>query len=269
MRGRMAQIAAWIDRAAPELMVVDVSVEVTALCRLMGVPVVAVAMQGDRTDRAHQLGYGLAEMLLACWPASVPTHGPSAWNDKTFYAGAFSRFDDRIGTNDHTRADPTRTNRPRQVVLLLGGGGTDIAIDDIRAARAATPHWHWEILGPGHRWQADPWAALCAADVVVTHAGQNALAEVAAARTPAAVIPQRRPHNEQFATAATLDKAELALVRYEWPAPSEWSTVLEKAAERDGRRWALWCPGDGAARAAQFVESTALRMANSTTCVRQ
>ena len=38
LRRRMAIIAEWIDAAQPDLMVVDVSVEVAVLCRLMGVP---------------------------------------------------------------------------------------------------------------------------------------------------------------------------------------------------------------------------------------
>ena len=42
-----------------------------------------------------------------------------------------------------------------------------------------------------------PGAELRAADVVVTHAGQNAVAEVAAARRPAVVVPKDRPYGEQ------------------------------------------------------------------------
>lgn len=46
---------------------------------------------------------------------------------------------------------------------------------------------------------------------VVTHADQNALAEVAAVRRPAIVVPRQRPHDEQTTAAAVLDTGR-------WPA---------------------------------------------------
>jgi len=257
LRSRMATIAAWIGRNAPAVMVVDVSVEVSMLCRLLGVPVVGVAMQGDRTDRAHRLGYDLAEALLACWPAPMTSHAwPQHWIDKTCFVSAFSRFDARISV----RAGGTSGSGPRRAALLLGAGGTDVGDGQIAATVAATPDWQWDVLGGGAgTWTADPWSTLCAADVVVTHAGQNALAEVAAARTPAVVIPQDRPHDEQRATATHLERAGLAVVRSRWPAPSAWPALLDEAAAADGSLWSAWCPGDGADRAARFIESVARR----------
>ena len=71
LRRRMALIADWINAAEPDLMVVDVSVEVAMLCRLLGVPTVVVAMRGDRLDRAHRAAYDSAHALLAPWAAEV------------------------------------------------------------------------------------------------------------------------------------------------------------------------------------------------------
>ena len=51
---RMEQIARWLARSAPPLMVVDVSVEVTVLCRLLGTPVLVVATIG--TTASHATG---------------------------------------------------------------------------------------------------------------------------------------------------------------------------------------------------------------------
>jgi hypothetical protein len=251
----MSSIATWIEQVMPAVMVVDVSVEVTTLCRLMGIPVIAVAMPGDRTDRAHRLGYDLATALIACWPPSViPPSWPRAWVEKTRFVGAFSRFDAQVDTS---RAD-ARPDGRRRAVLMLGAGGNIISRNDIQNAIGATPHWHWDILGaPDQRWWADLWPTLRAADVVITHAGQNAVAEVAAARTPAVIIPQPRPHGEQHATATALDRAGLATIAPRWPQASAWPGLLNEAASRDGQRWADWCPGDGAARAADLIESLA------------
>lgn len=258
LRRRMAAIAAWVERAQPAAVVVDVSVEVAALCRLMGVPVVVVAMQGDRTDRAHRMGYDLADALLACWPPELADPDwPPHWIEKACFASAFSRFDARIVSH------APRAEGRRRVAVLMGAGGTDVGAAEVAAADAATPGWDWDVLGGSAGWTADPWPVLRSADVVVTHAGQNALAEVAASRTPAVVVPQDRPHGEQVATAALLERAGLATVRRRWPAPDAWPSLLEATAARDGNGWALWCPGDGADRAARFVDGVAER---STAC---
>ncbi len=241
LRRRMARIARWIEEAAPALLVVDVSVEVAVLARSMGVPVLVTAMRGDRTDPPHELGYDLAHELLAPWPAAFADPG-WRWSAKTRYVGAFSRFDGRTPAHQH--------GGRRRVVVLLGAGGTDQAVDPA----VTTPGWDWEWFGtPGH-WSPDPWAALSSADVVVTHAGQNAIAEVAAARRPAVVLPQRRPFGEQAATADVLARNGLAVVRHTWPTATEWPSVLAEAVALGGDRWVEWSPGDGARRAARVID---------------
>jgi hypothetical protein len=124
----------------------------------------------------------------------------------------------------------------------------------LEAARAATPGWEWTTLGPPEdRWVDDPWPLLCAADVVVTHAGQNAIADVAAARRPAIVVPQPRPHGEQRALARALGHAGLATVEPGWPEPARWPALLEEAVARGGAGWDRWSDGGGAARAATVL----------------
>jgi len=247
---RAAEITRWVARARPALVVVDVSVEVAVLVRSLGVPVVVAAMRGERTDRAHATAYDLADALLAPWPADLPEPWPSAWLDKTWHVGALSRLDDR-------------PKRPapggRRVAVLWGQGGSDVGLADVRAAERATPGWTWDVIGmPGGTWVADPWPVLQAADVVVTSAGQNALAEVAAAGRPAVVLPQERPYGEQRANAAALTRAGLAVVREAWPAAEQWSDLLTETAALDGGRWKQWSDGRGAARAAAVLDRAAL-----------
>jgi hypothetical protein len=238
----MARIARWIEEAEPSLMVVDVSVEVAVLARSMGVPVLVAAMRGDRTDAPHELGYDLAGALLAPWPDRFP-EPDWHWESKTRYVGAFSRFDGRVPASS--------TGSTNRVAVLLGAGGADVT------ATAAPAGWEWDWLGGPGRWVADPWPALSSAGVVVTHAGQNAVAEVAAARRPAVVVPQRRPFGEQEATATALERAGLAVVCRKWPRPTEWPEYLERAQALGGERWAEWSPGDGARRAAAVIEELA------------
>lgn len=50
LSARMNQIAEWVSDARPEAVVVDVSVEVALFIRLLGVPVIVVALPGTRVD---------------------------------------------------------------------------------------------------------------------------------------------------------------------------------------------------------------------------
>ncbi|MFJ4969944.1 glycosyltransferase [Streptomyces sp. NPDC088755] len=256
LRGRMARIARWIEETSPRLVVSDVSVEVALLARVLGTPTAVVAMRGDRTDPPHRMAYDLAELLLAPWPATLAEPGwPRHWRAKTVHTGAFSRFDGRPPAPAEERPHGAP---PRRVLLLMGTGGTDISAAEVAAASAASPGWRWVTLGgPDGRWSADPWPSLCAADVVVTHAGQNALAECAAARRPAVVVPQERPFGEQAATGRALTRGRLAVVTPRWPKAKDWTALLEQAHANGGERWSRWAPGDGAARAARALADAA------------
>ncbi|MFI1678249.1 glycosyltransferase [Streptomyces sp. NPDC020607] len=275
-RERMGIIAQWIRRASPSLFVSDVSVEAAALARLMGVPVVVMAMRGDRKDPAHRLGYDLADALIAPWPHTVPEPGwPAHWHAKTVHTGSISRYDGRPRPASDGAAPDSD-----EVVVMLGAGGTALTAERLREARRATPGWSWTVLGSpagseggpipddGHpsTWLEDPWPVLCRARVVVTHGGQNAVAECAAARVPTVVIPEERPHGEQHATARALRSAGLATVRESWPDPEEWPGLLAEAAALPDR-WEQWSPGDGAGRAARLLGDLAARPMRRTVCV--
>jgi Glycosyltransferase family 28 C-terminal domain len=94
----------------------------------------------------------------------------------------------------------------RAVPLRTAVDGTAASIAEIT----------WKTLGlRGGRRTPDPWPDICAADVVITHAGQSCVADVAAARRPAIVLPQPRPFDEQHATAETLRRHRLA-VAHPW-----------------------------------------------------
>ncbi|APE25844.1 MULTISPECIES: glycosyltransferase [Streptomyces] len=260
-RERMAVIAEWIRGADPALFVSDVSVEAATLARLMGTPVVVAAMRGDRQDEAHRLAYALADALLAPWPSSLPEPDwPAHWRAKTVHTGSISRYDGRPRPRPDTEAPPHR----KEVVVMLGAGGTDTSASQLQEARRAAPEWTWTVLGgPRAPWIEDPWPVLCRASVVITHAGQNAVAECAAARAPSIVIPQERPHGEQHATARALAEGGLATVCDTWPPPHAWPALLAETVARPDR-WADWSPGDGARRAARVLTDLALRPSGAT-----
>jgi len=263
LRTRMAAIASWISQAAPAVLVADVSVEVSLLARLMGVPAVTLVLPGRRGDPVHQLGYAVARTLIAPWPAAIPglADGTGPWTRKLRHTGAFSRFDGR------PPPPPPARRSSRTVLVLQGRGGTGIDSHDLHAAARHTPGWAWIALGGTAAWKEDPWADLCHADVVVTHAGLNALAEIAAARKPAVVIPQARPHGEQTATARALASARLAVTVPAWPDAARWPGLLHAALRMGGSRWRSWSTGAAAAHAARLIESAGHRPARQPSCV--
>lgn len=235
---RMAAIAAWITTARPRLMVSDVSVEVAVLARTLGVPVAVVAMRGDRSDPGHELAYDLASGLLAPWPADLAEPGwPDRWTAKTFHSGAFSRFDEIAAQPAQASADVV----PGSVTCLLGSGGSGLSTRDADAIAAATPTWRWTFCGADFGPSQEPLNDLLSrTQIVVTHAGQNAVAEVAALRRPAVVVAQDRPHGEQHATARALERGRIAVTCDGWPPLAQWPRLLDQALERGGSRWSSW-----------------------------
>jgi hypothetical protein len=251
LSARMALIAAWIEQTRPAAVVVDVSVEVALFVRLFGVPVIVMTMPGERTDGPHALVHQLADHIIAAWPQEL--YEPE-WlrrhTAKTSYVGGISRFD---GTG------VTSSVADRVSVLVLGGkGGCEFDQATVDATATQIPEIDWKTLGlRGGPWTADPWPDICAADVVVTHAGQNCVADVAAARRPMIVIPQPRPFNEQYHTADTLHRHGLALATSGWPDANAWRCLIGQARASDPSGWQRWGTGGAAARGAEAIETAA------------
>jgi len=252
LRSRMARVSAWIEQAHPDLMVVDVSVEVALLARLHGLPVITTVLPGSRADPPHVLVHGIARRIVAAWPADVQgmLDGIDADDPRLAHVGAVSRFDQRIEAAGGPKEGGHR------VALLMGRGGAGLDPEDVVSAQASSPDWRWTVVGADEAsWTDDPWQVLLESDVVVTHAGQNALAEVAAARRPAVVIPGDRPYGEQRATAAALrNDGRFPAVALESFPTSGWSHLLGLAARLDGQLWRGWNDGSGAERMAAVIQ---------------
>lgn len=248
-RERLGTIAA---RLADDLtaMVIDTSAEVALLARLLGVRTVVIAMRGDRTDRPHLAAYDAATRIVAPWlsPTGTEPGWPRAWGEKAAFVGAISRFDGR--------RPPAVERRGRRALLVWGAGGTDVSLADIEAARVATANWEWVVRTPDDP-SPDLWRDLAEADVVITHGGANAIAEVAAARRPAVVVAQERPFDEQRATVCALRRLGCCTALDAWPHARAWPKLLAGTAALDGTAWDQWSRGDGAAQAARVIEHVA------------
>ena len=246
-RARMSRVAEWVVERAPDVVVVDVSVEVTLLLRLLGVPTLVVAQPGERDDPPHQLAYRCATAVLAPWPhivrpcASLRDHAA-----KVTYTGGISR----VAASEVVR--PVA----RSVGVVLGGRDVGLGDAVTERLRRAVPALPWVEAG-GCRWVDDIGGTLATAAVVVTHAGQNAVADVAAAGVPAVVVPSPRPHREQELMAAELAHLGLAValppgVGVDVP----WARLVADARGAPPRWW-MWRTEGAVERAADLVERVA------------
>lgn len=260
---RMHEIARWVSDARPEAVVVDVSVEVAVFIRLLGVPVIVMALPGNRVDAPHVLVHRLADHIVAAWPRALCV--PSwlrQWDEKTSYVGGISRFEGRDGGDSGSLIPAKPLSETRVLVLSGAGDAFGASLQDCAAAHSVQS---WTTLGgTGGSWKPDPWRDIREADVVVTHAGQSCIADVAAARRPATVVPQSRPFDEQRATARVLKRHRLAVVAQRVPDPRAWPALLTAATETDPQRWRRWEVAGAANRAAEAIESTARRCRQGT-----
>jgi hypothetical protein len=257
LRRRMAQIAAWIARARPDALVVDVSVEVALLGRLLGVPVVWIAQRGRRIDDPHRTAFQAASAILAPWTQATQHDEICAAPARTVFVGAVSRFDDRT---------PEPPPRRRRVLLLVGRGGHELDAHELRRAIRRTHQWQWSTLGlrdPAHAASASGldidrvWQHLLACDVVVAGAGSNVIAETAAARRPMICLPQTRPFDEQVCAARSLAASGLVECCEHWPPTHRWDALLDRALARDPSRWEIFHDGAAADRIRDQIERVA------------
>lgn len=249
---RHHQLTAAIADRAPALLVSDVSAEIACVARLSGVPVVSVLLPGRRDDAPHRLAFELSRGLLAPWPR--PPTEPEwlrPWASRTFFAGGIGGAGGAGGAVAVT-GQPAAGQVAGQTVIPAFG--TDPAPQQKwRAAAAASRTWNWELdadLLPVEQWRQ----RLAAADVVVAHAGLGTIADLATSGRRSVIIPQPRPFGEQDATAALVRALDIgSLVLPDWPAVSDWDTLLESMSAGPADDWSAWGVQHGARRAAVWL----------------
>lgn len=260
VRRRAAAMSRALAAHEPSLLVVDVSVEATLLARLHGVPVAVVAQPGVRDDVPHSIAHAVARASIAPWPAWV---GDAAWQPGCNVSAT------PVGAIGPPVEVPTGTLRdPDLVALLVGRGGHSLDVDAVRDLARSRPGLRFELLGDVLEgvdepnvamtgWVDDVGARLAAAAAVVTHGGQTSVATVAATRTPAVVVPQQRPFEEQECLARLLGERGLATVVDRDAGTEALAGAIDVVRGADGGAWELWDDGLGAVRAAGLVAAIA------------
>lgn len=259
VRRRVAMATAWIARAQPALMVVDVSVEIAMLARLASTPTVYVRLAGDRSDPAHLEAFRGAVALLSPFAAALDDPSLPEWVlAKTHYAPGLDRF-----------SPPNRSTPCADVLVVVGRGGSSVCGVALAHAAMSTPTRRWTVLGavdpPGAcpanleflGWTEDAGARIANAQVVVGAGGDGVVSAVLAGDRPFVCLPEVRPYDEQVTKARRLGALGAAIHLETWPLASAWPAVLAAAeALPAGPRRALHVQ-DGAARAAAVLLAAA------------
>lgn len=246
-QARLALIADWVARHPVSAFVVDVSVEVTVLARLLGVATVVFTQPGERTDAAHRLGYDLADRIIAPWaPHTIDAAALRSREDRVRRVGGISRYDGRV-----------RAAEPDERRVMFLGRTLDPARLRATIGLLRADGWQVDTAGAGDDDRTDDvWPMLCRAGVVVSAAGQNAVADLAASGARAVVIAQPRPFDEQVATARMLSARGLADTVGADVTPRDLVRLIGRAAARTPA-WVEWQVAGAASRAAAAITGVA------------
>lgn len=238
IRARMAAVAAWVERADPVLMIVDVSVEVALFARLLSVPTLVVRLAGSRIDPPHLEAFRSAERLIAPFPEVLDIAETPAWvRSKTIHAGF-------LGAAPSLGAQAQEDGR---IVVVLGRGGVGGRFVDLASAARAVPGRDWHVLGPVpdaegaalppnlhlHGWVEDVASRLAPASLVIGAGGDGVVAAVAAAGKRFICLPEPRPYGEQTTKATALARLGAAVVQEGWPDVGNWPDLVARASALD------------------------------------
>lgn len=260
---RVGEVVDWIRRAEPVGAVVDVSVEMTLLMRLCGVPTVVVRQHGRRTDAAHVAAYRSAAWLLAPFPRVLEHPSTPSWiRRKTTYAGFISGV-----ARGSTERDDVVVPDAEDVVVLWGRGGGRLSSEAFDAlVAAARPGRVWclgevaaaaatsepeRVVDVG--WSDDVAGYLRAGPVVVAAAGNNAVADAATNGCGLVAVAQRRPFGEQAMHVESLVAAEVASTVGDTAGEAAWSVALDEARRTRPALACLARSNDGARTAASAI----------------
>ncbi|WP_343320615.1 hypothetical protein AAFM46_16570 (plasmid) [Arthrobacter sp. TMP15] len=226
----------------PDMVMVDVSVEVALFARLSGYRVAFRRMPGNRNDPAHQMAYSLADTIFGYFPASLedPAH-----LEKFGYKTHYLSVAEPTNYSFHPGHDTSHMPGQPKVVVQTSLASA-IPLDHLAQAAAASPRWDWEVVGSVeadgtplptnlrlHGVLPDPIPIMRSATVIISSAGHNAVVAAASCHRPVLLVPEERPYAEQLAFAVALhERAGLEMVR-NWSTSGNWPRILENAANSD------------------------------------
>lgn len=241
---RMSLLTEFLTSKGPLLLIVDVSVEVTLLARLLGIPTLVMRQHGNRTDLAHRLAYESAQQLIAPYPDWMSDQEEEWIAKKTIYSGGFSRFTS-LSTSIFQDVIP------KQVTVLLGQGGNSFNAHILLNMAEQCPDYQFHVVGISdedmtHNHEAisfhgrldNPLPLLQQSEIVIGNAGHNSVMEMADLQKKFVCIAEERPFDEQEHKASFLKTRGLAIVLSAADLPDiYWPSVLNEARQLEPANW--------------------------------
>ncbi len=251
------------------LLVVDVSVEVSLLARLCGVPVVTVRSHGDRSDRAHRLGYDVSHRLFAPFPEELECpNTPIDIRKRTFYSGFVTagRPSQTATGLQEMRCELGLSPEAKLLVVCVGGGGHSLNVKELQQAGESLADWTIAVVGVESSgsdssnvlclgWREDVSSLMSAATVVACHGGANLVAEAASVGRPLICVAEDRPFDEQLSRVRRLGELGAAVSLDSWPSVEEWSKTLEEALDLGAQTLRTLASATGASAAASWLDA--------------
>ena len=230
IRDRGLLITEVLQQNYPAILVVDVSVEVSLLARLLGIPTIIIRQHGKRDDLPHILAYHSAELLIAPFCESMYTGEKDVFYPKTFFTGGFSRFDGKaLNTNEIQNA----------ICVFVGQGGTSLSAEVIEYIASCCPNYHFDILGQlsgdnlvaenitFHGRLEEPGNLISKACIIIGNTGHNTVMEVASLNKRFIGIPEPRPFDEQVDKAQAIQSREgVSIVSPTDVLNTDWNAVV-------------------------------------------
>ena len=274
---RVAAYTQWLSQSRPDVMVIDVSAEISMLTRLASIPQIVIRQHGDRRDPAHNAAYSAAHSLLAPFPESMEDDLTPEWvKKKTVYLNGFCRQSHNSQqsmppTSDSLNTSFDNKSSKLRIAIMFGRGGTADRHQQIRDAANELPEYEWLVIGKADNddanktpanlnflgWVDHPEPLIQSADIVVTSAGHNSVMELGRAECKFIAIAEERPFEEQVRKADILKREGLAVGLSDWPEAADWPSLIESAKEIDVSRWKAVFKHDGAEQAARHIEEVA------------
>lgn len=262
-------LARWAVEQHPDLLIVDGPMDLALLGRCTGLPIVPLRRPGAASGPVVGAVQDLAAAWLAPFPASLESADvPPEVRRRTLYAGLVSRFEGRgLGR----RAARRRLGLPedgRHVTVLIGGETPPVDASRFEQASATASAWTFSVVGnctgvstdserlQFHGWCEDVYTHLRAADVVIATASASAVADVAAAGRPLALVPGRDASSMELATG--LEQLGAAVVLDDWPGPLTWPALLADLLDQPTKPLRSLADGRAAKRAAQWIDAWAV-----------
>ncbi len=256
---RVTKIIDLINQYNIHYAVLDVSVDLAMLCRLVDVPYLYFAMHGNRTDNAHLQAYSAADKLLATYPKEIEQTKIEKWIiRKTHYVnGIVKTFDTKIINFDTDKSI---------ILFVKPKGNSDLNAKYLLEIAKHNPQYYW--VGIGFETQEEggnytikgfvnnSLSYMYSADYVVSVAGNNSVLETAYLNKPLITKAEPRYFDEHHCKVEALKRENFAVILDEWPKSNfDWQTIIQKT--KDLSPWNNIAQKDGAKKAAKFIEDRA------------